>query len=340
MPLPKDPFEVNGGCNCGAYRFKVSVPAWESRPKNPYRIPGSVLEENPRIPMTVVDHCNDCRRATGALLPVALVTDISWVTTTCLSKTRNNHYIDFSASMLFDVERIASFDMFLACYKSSPTRSRWFCSRCGTNIACLIDPGVTPEEWGWPQMLDIWMASVDRADLERAFMSPERQLWCEKGIPWIREFARYGGKGIPEHPTTKLNEVIDQSRGIEQILEDARSHLLRVTPEEALFEVRNQAPDSPAVLVDIRPAAQREAEGIIDKALVIERNVLEWRFDPRSDAKLPIANRYDLRVIVFCQDSYTSSLAARGLQEIGLRKATDMVGGYRAWKDAGLPETL
>jgi rhodanese-related sulfurtransferase len=92
-----------------------------------------------------------------------------------------------------------------------------------------------------------------------------------------------------------------------------------------------------AVLVDIRPAAQRASEGSIPGALIVERNVLEWRFDPRSDARLPIADRYDLPVVVFCSEGYTSSLAAASLQDLGLHRATDLDGGFQAWKRAGLP---
>nr|WP_019877187.1 rhodanese-like domain-containing protein [Sporichthya polymorpha] len=83
------------------------------------------------------------------------------------------------------------------------------------------------------------------------------------------------------------------------------------------------------------PAAQRAAEGSVPGALIIERNVLEWRFDPRSDARLPIAS-YDLSVVVICSEGYTSSLAAASLQDLGLR-ATDVIGGFSAWKAAGLP---
>ena len=86
-----------------------------------------------------------------------------------------------------------------------------------------------------------------------------------------------------------------------------------------------------AVIVDIRPAAQREAEGELPFAVVIERNVLEWRFDPASDASLPIAS-HDLEVIVLCQEGYTSSLAAAALQELGIHRATDVIGGYAAWR--------
>lgn len=122
------------------------------------------------------------------------------------------------------------------------------------------------------------------------------------------------------------------SRGIDEILASARTRLRRLEPEAAHLACR-----SGAVLVDIRPAGQRAATGEIPGALVVERNVLEWRFDPRSAARLPIADRYDLPVIVFCQEGYTSSLAAAALQDLGLHRATDVVGGFAAWRAQGLP---
>jgi rhodanese-related sulfurtransferase len=122
------------------------------------------------------------------------------------------------------------------------------------------------------------------------------------------------------------------SRGIDEILAAARIRLYRLAPAEAYTLQR-----SGGVLVDIRPHAQRRAEGGIPGTLVVERNHLEWRFDPRSDARLPIADRYDLPIVVVCSEGYTSSLAAAALQEIGLWRATDLAGGFRAWAAEGLP---
>jgi len=122
------------------------------------------------------------------------------------------------------------------------------------------------------------------------------------------------------------------SRGIDEILAAARIRLHRLTPVEVHALQRNGG-----VLVDIRPHAQRRAEGGIPGTLVVERNHLEWRFDPRSDARLPIADRYDLPVVVLCSEGYTSSLAAATLQEIGLWRATDLAGGFKAWEADGLP---
>ena len=115
-------------------------------------------------------------------------------------------------------------------------------------------------------------------------------------------------------------------RTIDHVLADARSRLERLTPEQADAAHRNGA-----VVVDIRPAAQRAAEGDLPLATVVERNVLEWRFDPTSEAALPPAH-HDLHVIVLCQEGYTSSLAAAALQDLGIHRATDVIGGYAAWR--------
>ena len=120
-------------------------------------------------------------------------------------------------------------------------------------------------------------------------------------------------------------------RTIDQVLAEARTRLDRLTPRQALRAVA-----AGALLVDIRPAAQRGAEGEIPGALIVERNVLEWRFDPASAARLPQAG-YDLQVVIFCSEGYTSSLAAAALQDLGVRRATDLAGGFLAWQAAGLP---
>ena len=119
---------------------------------------------------------------------------------------------------------------------------------------------------------------------------------------------------------------------IEQVLSAARARLRRLSPDEAHEAVAK----TEAILVDIRPEGQRAIEGSIKGALVVERNVLEWRFDPASSTRLPIASDHDLQVIVFCSEGYTSSLAAAALQELGLWRATDMVGGFQAWCAADL----
>lgn len=125
------------------------------------------------------------------------------------------------------------------------------------------------------------------------------------------------------------------SRSVDEILAAARARILRYSPGEAFVLHREGA-----VLVDIRPAAQRATFGMIPEATVVERNVLEWRFDPRSEARLPVADRYDLDVLAICQEGYTSSLAAASLQDLGLRSAADVIGRFVAWQAAGLPASV
>jgi rhodanese-related sulfurtransferase len=121
---------------------------------------------------------------------------------------------------------------------------------------------------------------------------------------------------------------------VDGLLEQARSVLDRLSPRAAY-----EAWLGGAELVDIRPAAQRAAEGEVPGALLVERNVLEWRFDPASPARLPEATGHDLQVIVLCSEGYTSSLAAAALQQLGLFRATDVVGGFQAWRAISLPSS-
>ena len=114
---------------------------------------------------------------------------------------------------------------------------------------------------------------------------------------------------------------------IDALLDAARTRLTRMPAEEVPAAVARGA-----VLVDIRPAAQRAAEGEVAAALVVERNVLEWRCDPTGDARLPQAVGDDVEWVVLCSEGYTSSLAAAALQDLGLHRATDVIGGYHTLK--------
>ena len=122
---------------------------------------------------------------------------------------------------------------------------------------------------------------------------------------------------------------------IEEILALTRSSLTRVSAQEAA-----QLGDAGALLVDIRPFEQRSRDGEIPGALVIDRNVLEWRLDPASPHRVSEIDGYDQLIIVVCNEGYASSLAAKSLQDLGLRRATDLIDGFVAWRAAGLPVKL
>jgi rhodanese-related sulfurtransferase/predicted metal-dependent enzyme (double-stranded beta helix superfamily) len=122
------------------------------------------------------------------------------------------------------------------------------------------------------------------------------------------------------------------AHSIDELLAETRGGLRRLRPEAALAALTDGA-----VLVDIRPLEQRIVEGEVPGAIIIGRNVLEWRLDPASEARIPALARADARVIVMCSEGYASTLAAASLRRIGLAEATDLDGGFQAWRAAGLP---
>ncbi|MFI8522636.1 rhodanese-like domain-containing protein [Streptomyces sp. NPDC085481] len=121
--------------------------------------------------------------------------------------------------------------------------------------------------------------------------------------------------------------------GIDELLERVRAGLDRIDARTA-FEAYETGD---ALLVDTRYAALRERDGLVPGALVVERNELEWRLDPLGSHRAPEADSHDLRIVVFCNEGYASSLAVASLRQLGLHRATDLIGGFQAWKEAGLP---
>jgi len=122
------------------------------------------------------------------------------------------------------------------------------------------------------------------------------------------------------------------AQSIDELLAETRGGLERMRPEAALAALTDDA-----ALVDIRPLEQRIVEGEVPGAIIIGRNVLEWRLDPRSDARIPALARTDRRIIVMCSEGFASTLAAASLRKIGLHQATYLDGGFQAWKAADLP---
>ncbi|EGX61213.1 hypothetical protein SZN_03999 [Streptomyces zinciresistens K42] len=123
--------------------------------------------------------------------------------------------------------------------------------------------------------------------------------------------------------------------GIDELLERVRSGYERIAAPDAYEAARG----GEALLVDIRYAALRERDGLIPGALVIERNEVEWRLDPQGSHRVPEATGHALRVVVFCNEGYASSLAVESLRRLGLYRATDLIGGFQAWRALGLPVT-
>jgi rhodanese-related sulfurtransferase len=122
------------------------------------------------------------------------------------------------------------------------------------------------------------------------------------------------------------------ARSADSLVDDARRSIERVTPSEARALVERGA-----LLVDIRPEKQRNEHGVVPGALIIERNVLEWRLDPTGEHRIPEVTTHEQPVLVLCQQGYASSFAAASLAALGYHYAADVIGGFDAWKAAGLP---
>ncbi len=125
---------------------------------------------------------------------------------------------------------------------------------------------------------------------------------------------------------------MDRPRGIAELLAAVRARIERIMPADVPGRVA-----AGALLVDTRPLEQRERDGEVPGAVVVDRNVLEWRLDPASPDRLPQVSGHDLEIIVLCHQGYSSSLVADTLRSLGLHRAVDVIGGFEAWVAAGLP---
>ena len=122
------------------------------------------------------------------------------------------------------------------------------------------------------------------------------------------------------------------TRSIDDLLEQVRSRIDRIGPRQAAARLA-----AGALLVDTRPWEQRSRDGDVPGAVLVDRNVLEWRLAPASPYRIPEVTGHDLEVIVLCNQGYSSSLVADTLRTLGLRRAVDVIGGFEAWAAAGLP---
>lgn len=204
MPVPEHPFSLQGGCNCGSIRYRLDVPQFEERPLSVYCDDHAVSEQS-RFPQVLIDHCNDCRRATGCLTPVWIATIVPYIKFSILASGGRN-WID--GNEVLKKKNVGTTKHApLKWYKSSENKFRGFCENCGTSICYRM--GIALKE-SWPDMVDILLGTVDREDLEKDWLKPERELWWDMGIPWIRDLAREGTskENMPRHPLWKMNDHV------------------------------------------------------------------------------------------------------------------------------------
>jgi rhodanese-related sulfurtransferase len=149
----------------------------------------------------------------------------------------------------------------------------------------------------------------------------------------LGRYGRLDGQG--EAMGIASERAAGPSTSVEQLLADARAGLNRLTPEQA-----HAAMTAGALMVDIRSDSQRARDGLIPGARFVPRNVLEWRLDPACPHRDPELGRRDAQIVLLCDEGYQSSLAAATVRSFGVSAATDVIGGFRAWRAAGLPVEL
>ncbi|KAK2783648.1 hypothetical protein FQN53_009100 [Emmonsiellopsis sp. PD_33] len=208
MPsIPDGSFSLKGGCYCTAIRYQVSFPKIEDRPSlNPHRTEG---QPNIKPPLLTFDHCKDCRRASGAPVQFWNICPQEYISFSLLVRSEdgkvardgeaNDTRINISGLQLVHPSEMSR-STFMVHYASSQSVWRTFCSRCGTNISF-----VAYEEEGVETLMDLGIGTLDDEDLEKVGM-PERHLWWNSGIGWVKSLTEEGdgttpGDGLPKHPT-------------------------------------------------------------------------------------------------------------------------------------------
>lgn len=166
-----------------------------------------------------------------------------------------------------------------------------------------------------PGLVHLWVPDVDAVAREFGVTVDE--------MPWARDCE------VTDHDGNRVRAATARSgddSAVARLLAGTRADLDRVAATDLAAELA-----AGALVVDIRPVEQRERDGEMPGAVVVDRNVLEWRLDPTSPDRLDVADSTDLRVVLVCDEGYASSLAAASLRGLGLHRATDLVGGFRAW---------
>lgn len=129
-----------------------------------------------------------------------------------------------------------------------------------------------------------------------------------------------------------MARVTEEPITVEHLLAEARSAIVRLSPVQTLVAVQRGA-----ALIDIRTETQRQRDGVIPHARAVPRNVVEWRCDPASSWRDPALADRGRQLVLICDEGYQSSLVAATLRRFGFRTAADVIGGFQAWRAAGLP---
>ncbi|KAF8853055.1 hypothetical protein BDZ45DRAFT_677962 [Acephala macrosclerotiorum] len=201
-PLPAEPFTLHGGCDCTAIRYTISVPALAARPVQSGK---DSKGEDVRPPKIFFDHCNKCRRVSGAIVQAWLSCPQEWLEWSVGSTgplPSEEKVRTWATTSTKDVVKSVPGASPVANYGSSPGVTRTFCGRCGTNLAYVY---AGREETNATPMIDIVLGSLDTESLEMEGMRPDRHFYWESGVTWVKELVAEGdkslvGEKLPRHP--------------------------------------------------------------------------------------------------------------------------------------------
>ena len=220
MPLPPGAFKVSGGCSCGAIRYHVYVPKASHRPLHPRSRPSATTPPT-HLPIVFTDHCNDCRRSNGSIIPSWISGPVEWFDVELMLRqdlpstnrgpqmstglaedmvARLGEPMCITGDRAFSGPHESTANTYLQYYESSPGCIRSFCARCGTHLSFMAPADM-------PALVDIVLGTVDRKVLEQEWMMPDRQNWCDLAMPWVKGLAEGGAwDRMAKHPKGDYNE--------------------------------------------------------------------------------------------------------------------------------------
>ncbi|KAK4164392.1 hypothetical protein QBC43DRAFT_318057 [Cladorrhinum sp. PSN259] len=209
--LNPEPQTFTGGCMCSSIRYTISVPALPSRSLIPRALPTPLDSQgtnkvDTRFPLVFIDHCQDCRRACGALLQCWFICPLSWVKFELRPQDGTQEPQSYPASEIVakPIKSITD-TTHLGYYNSSPKGHRCFCKRCGTPFS-WFSTQEKPPGWEREDTVDIAVGSFDQESLNR--VRPDRQGWWEHGTEWIKNLVSKGDDVLIRHPDGRLSQEV------------------------------------------------------------------------------------------------------------------------------------
>lgn len=195
MPLLSEALTITGGCNCRNIVYRISIPPLKERPLHPNYDKSSSFTPVHQ-PFIFTDHCNDCRRATGSILPAWISGPLEYISVKLSGDSDSEDWMP-AEHVLKGKNRLN--EGHLSFFNSSPGRYRSFCTSCGTNLAYW--------EEQLPEGIDVVLGTVDTELLKTEALRPERHLWWNLGLPWIKRYLDSGDGGqVERHVDANMNE--------------------------------------------------------------------------------------------------------------------------------------